>query len=72
MDSIWNDPRIWIAASGFIISTLGGFIIKRLSKDHDILFEKSRKTEEEMENLHIVVSGHLKYHEGLKNRGSQW
>jgi hypothetical protein len=67
MDSIFNDLRIWITFFITIISTLIGFIAKRLFKDHDILFEKSRKADEERDNLHSIITGHIQYHQGLKN-----
>ena len=67
MDGIFNDARIWLTFVGLVISTLVGFIAKRLFKDHDVLFEKYRELSEENNNLHGIVTGHIQYHQGLKD-----
>lgn len=100
MDSIWNDPRIFIAAAGCIISALAGTIAKRLMGDINRLYDSvqgietdihkiaedidvklndsNQKTEKELhkvtddvENVHRIVSGHIQYHQGLKDGGEK-
>ena len=67
MDGIFNDARIWLTFVGLVISTLVGFIAKRLFKDHDLLFEKHRELDRETDNLHSIITGHIQYHQGLKD-----
>jgi hypothetical protein len=74
MDSLWIDSRFWVTAAGAIISALVSIIAKRIMGDINRLYERSRKQETEMQriegdinNVHQIVSGHIQYHQGLKD-----
>jgi hypothetical protein len=74
MYSVWDDARFWIVSAGTIISTLITIIEKRIMNDINRLYERSRKTENDMkqlnndlENVHQIISGHIQYHQGLKD-----
>ena len=74
MVSILSDIRIWITCIGGIIAALIGKIVTSYEKYFEMLFKQNEKIEKklddlekEINNIHIMVSGHIKYHQGLKN-----
>jgi hypothetical protein len=78
MDGLLGDYRFWITFAGGIISALIAKLVSYYDKYLNILFEQDRnhnedfeKVRKEISNIHEMISEHLSYHKGLKNRDNE-